>query len=327
VAKDKVLGKWWFLKILSIKELISLVMLIVVVMVFYAISNIFLSWDNIGVILEIVPELGIAAAGITVLMISGEFDLSVGSVFALAPIVLMMMVDAGIPLLVATLISLSFCCGIGALNGTITLRFGIPSFITTLGMMMVWRGVVLLITGGWPPPFPDKAIPLKQAVVGQLGLIYASLIWYAGVTIILWILLERSRYGNWVFATGGNRQAARVLGINIARVKVLNFVIASFLAGFAGIVQGTRLGALVPSAGTGMELDCIAAAVIGGTYLMGGVGTVLGTVIGSFLIRIIDNGLVMASAPGYWFRVFIGLITIVAVIINVTLGKRISKLR
>ena len=313
-------------QLFSIKELSSLLMLIIVVMIFYAISRTFLSWNNIGVILETVPELGIAAAGVTLLMISGEFDLSVGSVFALAPIVTTMMIDAGIPLLIATLIALLFCCGIGALNGTVTIRFGIPSFITTLGMMMVWRGIVLLITGGWPPPFPDKALPLKQAVVGQLGLIYASLIWYIVITIILWILLERSRFGNWIFATGGNRQAARVLGININRVKILSFIITSSLAGFAGIVQGCRLGALVPSAGTGMELDCIASAVIGGTYLMGGVGTVIGTVIGSFLIRVIDNGLVMASAPGYWFRVFIGLITIMAVIINVTVGKKMHKL-
>ncbi len=314
------------LRVLSIRELSSLVMLLVVILIFYTISHTFLSWDNIGVILETVPELGIAAAGITVLMISGEFDLSVGSVFALAPIVTMMMVDGGVPLLLATLITLIFCSGIGAMNGIITLRFDIPSFITTLGMMMVWRGVVLLITGGWPPAFPDKAIPLKQVVVGQLGLIYASLIWYGFVTVLLWILLERSRFGNWIFATGGNRQAARILGINIHRVKIMTFIIASLLAGFAGIIQGCRLGALVPSAGTGMELDCIAAAVIGGTYLMGGVGTVLGTVIGSFLIRVIDNGLVMASAPGYWFRVFIGLLTIIAVIINVSVAKKMRKL-
>jgi simple sugar transport system permease protein len=313
------------IKVLSVKELSSLVMLIIVILIFFSLSRTFLSWDNLSVILETVPELGIAAGGITLLMISGEFDLSVGSVFALAPIVLMMMVDAGVPLIAATVIALLFCCGIGALNGTITLRFGIPSFITTLGMMMVWRGFVLLITGGWPPAFPDKAIPLRQVVVGRIGSIYASLIWYVVLTVVLWAVLERSRFGNWIFATGGNRQAARVLGINIHRVKIINFVIASFMAGLAGIMQGCRLGALVPSAGTGMELDCIASAVIGGTYLMGGVGTVIGTVIGSFLIRVIDNGLVMASAPGYWFRIFIGLITIVAVIINVSVGKRIRK--
>jgi simple sugar transport system permease protein len=312
-------------RILSVKESSSLIMLVAVVMVFYGMSRAFFSKDNVGVILETTPELGIAAAGITVLMIAGEFDLSVGSVFAFAPIVLALFLNAGVPVPAAMPLILVFCCGIGALNGFVTIRFGIPSFITTLGMMMVWRGFVLLLTGGWPPEFPEQAIPLKQAVVGKLGLIYASLIWYAVITVVLWVFLERSRFGNWIFATGGNRQAARILGIDISRVKISSFVIASLLAGYAGITQGCRLGALVPSAGTGMELDCIAAAVIGGTYLTGGVGTAVGTVIGSFLIRVIDNGLVMARAPGYWFRVFIGLITIVAVIINVSVGKRIRK--
>ena len=277
------------LRVLSIKEISSLIMLLVVVLLFYTLSHTFLSRDNIGVILETIPELGIAAVGINILMISGEFDLSVGSVFALAPIVTIMLIDAGCHVLLATIVSLIFCCGIG---------------------------VVLLITRGWPPPFPDQALPLKEICVGQIGFIYVSLIWYVLIVLILWVVLERSKFGNWIFATGGNRQAARVLGINPNRVKIINFIIASFLAGFAGIIQGCRLGALVPSAGTGMELDCIAASVIGGSFLMGGVGTVIGSVIGTSLIRIIDNGLVMASAPGYWFRVFIGMIIIMAVIAN-----------
>lgn len=314
------------LRVLSIKEISSLIMLLVVVLLFYTLSHTFLSRDNIGVILETIPELGIAAVGINILMISGEFDLSVGSVFALAPIVTIMLIDTGCHVLLATIVSLIFCCGIGALNGVVTLKFGIPSFITTLGTMMVWRGVVLLITRGWPPPFPDQALPLKEICVGQIGFIYVSLIWYVLIVLILWVVLERSKFGNWIFATGGNRQAARVLGINPNRVKIINFIIASFLAGFAGIIQGCRLGALVPSAGTGMELDCIAASVIGGSFLMGGVGTVIGSVIGTSLIRIIDNGLVMASAPGYWFRVFIGMIIIMAVIVNMTLRKKIRKI-
>jgi simple sugar transport system permease protein len=105
------------------------------------------------------------------------------------------------------------------------------------------------------------------------------------------------------------------------------FIVTSVMAGFAGVVQGFRLGALVPSAGTGMELNTIASAVIGGTVLSGGIGTVFGTVIGTFLIRVIDNGLIMARAPGYWFRVFIGLLTIIAVIINISIAKRMRRLR
>jgi simple sugar transport system permease protein len=327
VAEEKRARSQRMISFLAVRELSSLAMLAVVVLIFFILSGDFLSRENIGVILETVPELGIVAAGITVLMICGEFDLSVGSVFALAPIGTAMLMNLGIPAGIAFLLVLLLCCGIGMLNGIVTLRFGIPSFITTLGAMMVWRGIVLLATGGWPPEYPTAADPLKAILVGRVGLFFISLIWYVGITGVLWILLDRSRFGNWMYATGGNLTAARVMGINTGRVKIAGFAIASMLAGLAGVIQGFRLGALVPSAGTGAELDCIAAAVIGGTFLSGGIGTVFGTVIGTFLIRVIDNGLVMARAPGYWFRVFIGLVTIVAVIINVTLAKRIRKLR
>ncbi len=315
------------LSVLAFRELSSLAMLAIVVAVFWIVAGDFLSRDNIGVVLETAPELGIVAAGVTVLMICGEFDLSVGSVFALAPIFTASLMNFGLPAGVAFGAILIFCGLIGALNGYITLRFGIPSFITTLGAMMIWRGIVLLVTGGWPPEYPPAADPLKMIIVGKLGLVYASLIWYGGITLLLWFLLERAKFGNWMFATGGNLNAARVMGINTNRVKITAFIITALLAGFAGVEQGFRLGALVPSAGTGMELDAIAATVIGGTVLSGGIGTVVGTVIGTFLIRVIDNGLVMARAPGYWFRVFIGLLTIVAVIINVSIAKRMRRLK
>lgn len=313
--------------VLAFRELSSLAMLAMVVVVFYIIAGDFLSRENITVILETAPELGIVAAGVTVLMICGEFDLSVGSVFALAPIFTASVMNWGVPASVSFIAILIFCGLIGALNGFVTLRFGIPSFITTLGAMMIWRGIVLLVTGGWPPEYPPAADALKMVLVGKVGMVYASLIWYAGITLLLWVLLERTKFGNWTFATGGNLNAARVMGINTGRVKMTAFIVTSVLAGFAGVVQGFRLGALVPSAGTGMELDTIAAAVIGGTVLSGGIGTVFGTVIGTFLIRVIDNGLIMARAPGYWFRVFIGMLTIIAVIINISIAKRMRRLR
>jgi len=313
--------------VLAFRELSSLAMLAVVVVIFFVINGDFLSKENITVVLETAPELGIVAVGVTVLMICGEFDLSVGSIFALAPIFTASVMNWGVPAAVSFIGVLIFCGLIGALNGFVTLRFGIPSFITTLGAMMVWRGLVLLVTGGWPPEYPTAADPLKMVLVGQVGMLYASLLWFLGIVALLWILLERTRFGNWTFATGGNLNAARVMGIPTNRVKMTAFVITSLLAGFAGVVQGFRLGALVPSAGTGLELDTIAASVIGGTYLSGGIGTVIGTIIGTFLIRVIDNGLIMARAPGYWFRVFIGLLTIVAVIINVSIAKRMRRLK
>lgn len=312
-------------KALILREISSLLMLVCVILVFYILSPLFLSLENIRIILEIAPELGIAAIGVTMLMISGEFDLSVGSVFAFCPIVFIMMVASGWNVWLAIILSLFLCCGIGALNGAVTLRFRIPSFITTLGAMLIWRGAVLLITGGWPPAFPEE-MPI-QVFVGHLGFLRGSLIWFSVIALVLWIVLERSDFGNWIFATGGDREAARAMGISPNQVKLVNFMICSFLAGLAGLIQACRLETALPSFGAGLELEAIAASVIGGTLLMGGMGTVVGTVIGSFLIRIIDNGLVMARVPGYWFRVFIGIVTITAVILNVSVRERARRVR
>jgi simple sugar transport system permease protein len=314
-------------RVLAVKEVSSLIMLLAVIVTFYILSPLFLSLDNIKTILEIVPELGIMVVGVAVLMISGEFDLSVGSVFALPSIIMVQLINSGMNLWPATILAMALCLLAGLLNGIITLGLGIPSFITTLGTMMIWRGVVLLITQGWPPFFPEEASPLTKIIVGELGFVRLSLIWFVVIIIFFWILLERSRFGNWTFATGGNPGTARALGISTKRVKGVNFMISSFLAGFSGLIQGCRLQAVLPSAGTGVELQAIAAAVIGGTFLTGGIGSVVGSSIGCFLIRIIDNGLVMAGAPGYWFRIFIGIILIRAVVLNLFIIKKASKMR
>ena len=140
-------------------------------------------------------------------------------------------------------------------------------------------------------------------------------------------MLERSRFGNWTFAVGGSTRAARALGIIPDRVKIANFVIVAFLAGIAGMVQYLRLEAALPSAGTALELDAIASSVIGGTALAGGAGSVFGSVIGSVLIRIMDNGLVRAGAPSYWFRVFVGLLLVVAVAFHRLVERTIDRVR
>lgn len=319
-------GFWASLKrIMLLREISSLIMLVVVILVFFSLAPLFLSRENIGVILEIIPELGIVALGVTMLMITGEFDLSVGSVFAFCPIMLVLFISWGLPPTLAFIGALLVAVALGAINGLVTLSFGIPSFITTLGAMLIWRGAVLLISGGWPPPFPTQLS--TTFLVGKLGVFRISILWYVLIIALLWIVLERTDFGNWMFATGGNRVAARAMGINTEWVKLANFMLCSFLAGFAGIIQSFRLETTLPSMGSGLEMEAIAATVIGGTALSGGVGTVIGTTIGSFLIRIIDNGLIMARAPSYWFRVFIGLATILAVILNTFVREKAKKMR
>lgn len=314
-------------RVLILKVTPSLVMFVPILLVFYIVEPAFLSMDNIEVILAVVPEIGIVVAGVTMLMIAGEFDLSVGSIFCLAPIIDDKLIMAGWNIWLSLIVVLLISAMIGALNGIITLKLRIPSFIATLGTMMIWRGVVLLITKGFPPPFPEVAMPIKRFLAGRIGSIYISLVWFVVILMILWIVLERTRFGNWMFATGGNVRVARSLGINPNRVKLINFMLVSTLAGFGGLIQAHRLGAILPSTGSGLELEAIAASVIGGTSLFGGIGSIAGSAIGTFLIRVINNGLVMAGVSGYWFRVFIGIVLIIAVIWNQFISRKTRIMR
>ncbi|WP_366656141.1 ABC transporter permease [Fodinicurvata sp. EGI_FJ10296] len=310
---------------LSRPEFSALIMIIVVLIGFSLYSPYFMTPTNIRVVLGIIPELGLVALGVSILMIAGEFDLSVGSVLALTPMVAFTTMAGGLDPTLAILLSLLVALGIGFINAQITLRFNIPSFITTLGMLFIARSLTVVISGGSPPPFPADAP--AAIFVEPFALFRMSLIWYAGLAILLGLMLHMSNFGNWVFATGGYRPAARDMGIDVFKVKTACFMLCSFLAGFAGLIQAFRLRSALPSAGVGLELEAIAASVIGGMALTGGIGSVLGAVIGASLIRVIDNGLVMARVDANWFNLAIGTLTIVAVIFNTWIRERARRMR
>lgn len=316
-----------FGKILSFKETSTTLMLVVAILIFYTLSPAFLSFYNVRSLLELFPELGIVVMGVTLLMIGGEFDLSVGSVFALSPILVISFFHIGLNPGLATVISLVICALIGAINGIVVIKTGITSFIVTLAAMMFWRGVVLAITHGTPPPVPEEVVSLATFITHWVGPLRMSFFHFLAIGLILWFVLERTRFGNWTFAVGGKADAARARGINPGRVKIILFMLVSFLAGFAGLIQALRIKAALPSAGEGWALDAIAASVIGGTSLFGGIGSVISGGIGAFLIRIIDNGLVLAGAPGYYFRMFIGVVIVGAVILNLKVREKSKELR
>ena len=269
-------------------------------------------------------ELGIITVGMTVLMISGEFDLSVGSVFAVVPMVTALMINHGIDDFLALLVGLLVGVGTGFLNGIITIKTEIPSFITTLGTMMFWRGILLAVTGGFPIMLERSSSVLKY-MGGEIGggFRYSGL-WFIVLSVIFWIVLERTSYGNWVFAVGGNVGAAKALGIPVERVKITNFILSSLLAGVAGLTTFGRFKIVDPTLGSGMELEAIAASVIGGTLLTGGYGSILGAFIGAFMIGMVRSGLVLAGAPAYWYRAFIGVILVIAAVINARIRKRVA---
>ncbi len=287
----------------------------------------FLTSHTLTNMMFIGAEWGIVAMGFTLLMIGGEFDLSVGSVLALSGVLLILMVNAGLPAPIAAVMTLIIGVAIGLLHGLAVVKLGVPSFIVTLAAMMFWRGVVLAITEGFPVS-PDHKDPFFQIFAYRFeNGINISVLWFVGVAIILFFILHRTRFGNWIFATGGNKTAAIQAGVPVNRVKLMLFGLTSGLVSLAGIIQGTRFGAVDPLRGEFMEFRAIAAIVIGGTLLTGGFGSVLGTVFGVIVITIIRTGLVLTDFPTMLFEAMLGVLIVVSVIINTSVYRRVLGIR
>ena len=306
-------------------ELASTLLLVLLIVFFQILSGaVFLSIDNVRGVLGLLPETALVAVGVTLLMICGEFDLSVGSVFALMPMTMAVLVVAGVPFWLAVLLGLALCAFIGFINGWITIKFDIPSFITTLGMMFMARSMTVVVSGGFPPRIKPGQVPswIFTGFVDDGGLIRASVLWFLAIAVLISLLLAKTNFGNWVRATGGFLPAAAAMGIPSGKVKIACFMICSVLAGFAGMIQSLRLNSFLPALGEGMELQAVAAAVIGGTSLMGGIGSIIGGLIGATLIRVIDNGMVMSQIDSNWFKFAIGALTIFAVVGNAWLRRR-----
>jgi simple sugar transport system permease protein len=303
------------------REVGPLVGLVIMDLIFQLRSGVFFTGNNFTGLSTIASSVGIVGIGVTFLMIAGEFDLSVGGMFAFAPIVMgKLIVEHGINEWLAFLLCLVIAAAIGSVNGLVTLRLGIPSFITTLGSLFILNGVNLILTGGQQVEFFGKST-LFPVLGGQLGTspVYASLLWLLFFAVVFWFVLQRTRYGNWTFASGGRGGIARAVGVPVYRVKLLNFSLASILAAFAGCTQFAYLGSVVSGQGDKMELYAIVVAVVGGTSLFGVTGTIIGTVIGALVLGSLETGLVLIGAPGSLYTSLIGLILIVAVVINVRL--------
>ncbi len=309
-------------RLLSRPEVSALAMLIVMTAIFAFVSDRFLTLNNIMVVLQPMPEIALLAIGVTVLMIAGEFDLSVGSVFALSPMVMVMLLAGGVPVVLAIAAGLIAAILVGLFNATITLKIGLPSFIATLGALFMVRSLAIVISGGFPPPFPRDMD--TSWLVGRIDLLRASIFYLLGIAAIMGIWLRRTDFGSWIYATGGDAQAARDMGINVNLVKTVCFCLCSLLAGFAGIILAFRIKAIVPSMGTGFELQAIAAAVIGGAALTGGIGSVVGAIIGALLIAFIENIIILARIDANWFKFAVGAMIVVAGALN-TLTRRTAQ--
>lgn len=296
---------------------------IVVFICFAATTDSFLTAGIWSSILSLASELGIVAAAGTLLMIAGEFDLSVGSIFGLAACLVPVLMNMGWPVYVAIIVTLLLMAAIGAGHGTLVTYVAVPSLIVTLGGLMFWRGLILQITGGFQVDVNDpEALKVFSASWNQF---YVSTLWFALIVLALSLLLLRTQYGNWIFATGGNAKAALAVGIPVRRVKIMLFALSSVLAGFAGIVQMARYSSVDALRGTGYELQVILAAVIGGAILTGGRGSIVGTAMGCLMLGMLQQGLILHNISANWYQAGVGLLLIVAVCVNIFISRRADR--
>ena len=304
------------------------VLLVVELVGFWAINPDFLSGQNISNTLAFTVELGLIALTMTLLMTSGEFDLSVGSLFGFSPVLMWTLFNGGLTSLgVAFAIAMVVAALIGLVNGWFVTKLKIPSFLVTLGMLLVVRGTALFITDGFPQrTWSASGQWLAQALVGDFYVggfrVYMSLFWFIAAAIALSYVLTETKAGNWILATGGNPGAARARGVNVNATKVALFVLSALMASLAGVISSIRTSAANPNSGTGYELEVIAMVVIGGTALTGGRGTIIGTVLGIFILRAMRNGIVLIGVPGLAYNIFVGAIILGMMALHSGLERR-----
>jgi simple sugar transport system permease protein len=277
------------------------------------------------VIFTVAATYGIVGVGQTMLLVSGELDLSVGTVFALAPFLMNSFYVLGIPLVIAFLMSLLLMGGVGFVNGYVAAKVGVPALITTLGMFFLIRGLTLIVSNFHLITLPD--IEPFRTLVGSgviLGIVPIPMVWAVGATVVVALLLQRTRHGLWTIATGSNPTGAREVGVNTVRTKIYNFVLTAILAGLAGIIQAMRIGSAEPlQGGFDLTLGSVAASAVGGTSLLGGSGTIVGTLIGSLLFGIFRDGLIIAGASHVVYEMALGIAVVLSVALNALLiGRR-----
>jgi ribose transport system permease protein len=294
--------------------------LVIMVIIFSFIDPIYLSSDNIVDIIKQSTINGLLGIGITLAIITGGIDLSIGSIFAIVIVSIGKMLVSGVnPVLAFTLgIILGFAAGL--VNGFLVAKIKLQPFIATLGTMSIYRGIAYIITGGWPVlDIPEN---FRKALDGDLfGFIPASVLLLFAVGILMWIILKYTRFGNYIYALGSNEEATKLSGVNVDFNKMLAYAFCGVGAALAGMVLLARLGTGEPTAGQGYELNAIAAAAVGGTSLTGGKGTMLGTILGTILLSALRVGLIVTGVDSFWQYIATGIIIVIAACFEIIQNK------
>ncbi len=289
--------------------------LVALCVIFSFMNGRFMSVANFLNVLQQVAVIAIAAFGMTWVILLGEIDLSIGSIIAVAGMVAAQCFAVGLgfaPTFVITLLSGAM---LGLANGVLTAKFRLPSFIVTVATMGIYRGLVSLPTNGAPAMITE---PTWTAIGTQSFIGVPIVIWFVAVLFLFnHILLSKTRFGRRAYLTGGNREAALYSGIKVDRLKIAIFMISGVMAAISGVLLSSRLFSAQTNAGMSYELDAIAAAVLGGTSLAGGVGTMIGTMIGALIIGVLNNGMNMMSVPYFYQLIVKGAVILVAVWLDV----------
>jgi simple sugar transport system permease protein len=308
-------------------ETASLAGFLCVLVGFGVTTPLFLTTKTFVSITSVAAELGVLSIGVTLLMIAGHFDLSVGSVLGVCSYVAVDMSKHSLPPLVAVLLALLAGTALGTLNGVLVVRTNLHSFVITLGTMLAYRGLLTAFTSGFPVSVTIQE-PVATIFNGQLpGGFSASVLWLLGVVVVATLFLLRTRMGNWVSAVGQNPAAARNLGVPVRRVSVTMFAVAGLCAGLAGVIDAVQFGSVDALRGENDELLAIAITVIGGTLLTGGYGSAIGSLFGALIFGMIQVGLVLAKAPGYYYNTLVGILIVVAVVFNTYAARVIANRR
>jgi simple sugar transport system permease protein len=306
---------------------IGIVLVALVVWIFFLIGSpeTFTSYPIYNAFMQATPYFALVAIPLTLVVITGEIDLSFTSIMAWGMVIFALVMNlTGIAFL-AFLACMAAGLFAGLLNGAIVTKVGIPSLVATIGTQFFWRGVVLVMRGGNGQSLGAvKGSLIDQLLVGRLfGVIPMQFIWTIVVAVAMWYLLNRHRFGAHVYLTGDNIDSARLMGVNVDRVKIICFAIVGFFAAFAGLVQSLDVSYFWPTVGEGQLLNTLASVFLGGTSVFGGTGTIFGTFVASFVIGAINAGIVAAGLTGFWTQVIYGLIVVVSVGIQTVVSRKL----
>ncbi len=298
------------------REASIIVVAIILVVYFQASNQNFFTQANIRTISQFVAATAIISAGEVMLLICGEIDLSAGMVYAFAPFIMYFTYQAGLPIWVGIIFGLLASAVVGLFNGSITVLLKVPSFITTLGTLFMLMGITLTISNGFPALTPP--VGAFNQVFGNSP--YSEIIWAIAIVIVMQIVLSFTKWGLHTVATGSNLLGASETGVNVNQVKIGNFMLCSVFGGFAGILEGFRITSIDPLAGgTNIMFAAVAGAVIGGTSLMGGLGTIVGAFLGVLVLSILNDGFTLLGVSAFTFFIILGAAILIAMILNVRL--------